>query len=169
MSWKRSVGRFSLIETALAILPVAVPGFMEVERRNVMKGRNGFTLIEVLVAVTILAIGLLSIATMQITAIRANSKANTLSVASSLAQGVMEELMAKDNDDPLFSVDAADVVWDLDTDDAGETELTINGAGTYGATCTIDADNPVTNVARIDVVVTNGIRTVTLTGFKRAI
>lgn len=137
--------------------------------RSFQQSNKGFTLVEVLIAMFILAVGLLGIASMQVTAIRANSEANTLSVASSLAQGVMEELMAKDNDDPLFSVDAADVVWDLAPDDAGETNLSINGAGTYSATCTIDADNPVSNVARIDVVVTNGIRTVNLTGFKRAI
>ena len=133
------------------------------------KRQSGFTLVELLVAITIFAFGLLGIAGMQITSIRANSSANTMSVATSLAQGVLEEVMARGTTDPLFSVDVAEMVWDLAPSDDGETVVTIAGAGTYSATCTIDADNPVANVARIDVVVSNGNRTVNLTGFKRVI
>lgn len=128
----------------------------------------GFTLLEVLVAMVIFSIGLLSIAGMQGTAIRANSRANTLSVATSLAQGVMEELLARDSDASIFASDVSDITWDL-APDVAATTLSLDGAGTYSATYTIDADNPVSDVARIDVQVTNGNRTVTLTSFKRTI
>jgi hypothetical protein len=62
-----------------------------------------------------------------------------------------------------------DVDWDFDPGAAADTTFDIPGAGTYSATYSIDADNPVTNVARIDVKVTGGGRTVTLTSFKRSI
>lgn len=132
------------------------------------KADAGFTLIEVLIALSIFSIGLLSIAGMQGTAIRANSRANTLSVATSIAQGVMEEILARDSDASLFASDVANVTWDL-APGVSATTLSLDGAGTYSATYTIDADNPVSDVTRVDVSVTGGNRTVTLTGFKRTI
>jgi type IV pilus assembly protein PilV len=145
----------------------AIKGNAVVE--NIRGDQKGFTLVELLVALTIFAIGLLSIAGMQVTALQANSSANSLSVAGSVAQGIVEDLLARDPNDPLFSVDVDDVDWDFDPGAAADTTFDIPGAGTYSATYSIDADNPVTNVARIDVKVTGGGRTVTLTSFKRSI
>ena len=54
--------------------------------------KNGFTLIEVLIGLIILAIGVLAIAGMQITAIRGTSFSNSLSQASILAQERLEFL-----------------------------------------------------------------------------
>lgn len=132
------------------------------------KADAGFTLIEVVVALSIFSVGLLSIAGMQGTAIRANSRANTLSVATSIAQGVLEEILAHDSDASLFASDVANVTWDL-APGVSATTLSMDGAVDYNATYTIDADNPVSDVARVDVRVTGGNRTVTLTGFKRTI
>lgn len=55
-------------------------------------GKNGFTLIEVLIGLIILAIGVLAIAGMQITAIRGTSFSNNLNQASILAQERLEFL-----------------------------------------------------------------------------
>jgi len=135
----------------------------------ISKCQKGFTLIELMIALTIFAIGLLSIASMQITAIKANSSSNTLSVVGAVAQRVTEEILSNDATDPLFQSPAADAVWDLDPDTAAIT-LVVAGAGTYSATYTLTTDDPVANVSRIVVVVNgpNG-RTATLTSFKRAI
>jgi prepilin-type N-terminal cleavage/methylation domain-containing protein len=55
-------------------------------------GEKGFTLIEVLIGLIILAIGVLAIAGMQITSIRGTSFSNNLNQASILAQERLEFL-----------------------------------------------------------------------------
>ena len=57
-----------------------------------MRRRNqGFTLVEVLIALTILAVGLLALALLQTTAIKGNSLASKSTVATQLAQDQMEK------------------------------------------------------------------------------
>jgi type IV pilus assembly protein PilV len=132
--------------------------------------QKGFTLLELLVALTIFAIGLLSIAGMQITAIQSNSKSNTLGVRAALAQRVMEDISSKDPSDPFFDAAVPNAVFDLEPDDNTETSLTLEGAGTYSARYTVTIDDPVTNVTRIVVTVTGpSNRTSTLTTFKRSL
>jgi len=57
-----------------------------------MKGREGFTLLEVLVAVTIFAIGILAVASMQLTSIQGNAFGNEMTTATFLAQAQLERL-----------------------------------------------------------------------------
>jgi type IV pilus assembly protein PilV len=61
---------------------------------NVRKRKQeGYTLIEILIAIAILAFGLMAVATMQVTAIRTNAGASGMSQGLTLAQAKMEELM----------------------------------------------------------------------------
>lgn len=62
----------------------------------------GFTVIEVMIAITILSIGLLGIASMQINAIRGNSLSDNITCALALAEDKMEELMGRDYSDPAL-------------------------------------------------------------------
>jgi type IV pilus modification protein PilV len=55
--------------------------------------QEGFTLIEVLIAVVILTVGLLAVGTMQISAIRGNFMSGNTSIALSLASEKMEDLL----------------------------------------------------------------------------
>lgn len=65
--------------------------------------QQGFTLIEILIAITVFSIGILAVATMQLSAIKGNSFANGLTEAVTLAQDKMEELMSFDyGDDDLL-------------------------------------------------------------------
>lgn len=59
---------------------------------NKNSNKKGFTLIEVLIGLVLLAIGLLAIAGMQITSVRGNFFSKNLSEASVLGQDRLEEL-----------------------------------------------------------------------------
>lgn len=61
-----------------------------------MSGENGFTLIEVLIAISIFAIGLLAVAALQITAFRSNRVGDELTKATMLAQMQVEALKGAD-------------------------------------------------------------------------
>lgn len=58
--------------------------------RSDRSGRGGFTLIEVLVALTILAVGLLALALLQTTAIKGNAVASKSTIATQLGQDQLE-------------------------------------------------------------------------------
>ena len=58
------------------------------------KKDEGFTLIEVLIAISIFAIGMLAVATMQISAIKVNSNAGKITTRITWAQDKLEKLMA---------------------------------------------------------------------------
>ena len=70
---------------------------------NNLSGEKGFTLIEVLIGVIILAIGVLAIAGMQITSTRGTSFSNNLMQASYAAQDRLEFLKNTDFGDGLLS------------------------------------------------------------------
>ncbi|MBI5826966.1 MAG: prepilin-type N-terminal cleavage/methylation domain-containing protein [Deltaproteobacteria bacterium] len=128
---------------------------------------KGFTLVELLIAITVLSIGLLGVASMFSTGIRSNSFSYMVTVESSVANSVMEEILAKDGGDVIFAAAAANAVYDLDTGSAVTTR-TVQGR-TYSATYSITVNNPVVNVSMIDVSVTSGGRTTTLTSYKNRI
>ena len=59
-----------------------------------LKKENGFTLLEVLIALTIFAVGLLAVAALQTSAIKMNSTSNKLTNLSTLAMDQIERLSA---------------------------------------------------------------------------
>ena len=63
---------------------------------------KGFSLIEILIAITVFAIGILAVGKMQIAAIKGNSFANDLTKATTLAQDRMEKLIGLSYTDPLL-------------------------------------------------------------------
>ncbi|MCX5885421.1 MAG: type IV pilus modification protein PilV [Proteobacteria bacterium] len=65
-----------------------------------MTGKEkGFTLVEVLIAVMVLAIAFLSMYQMQAMAVRGNETANQVTIATMLAQDKMEEIRNTNYDD----------------------------------------------------------------------
>lgn len=64
---------------------------------------NGFTLIETLVAMVLFAIGILAVTTLQLSSIRGNTRANTLTLAGSAASDLSEELRSIAFDDPRLA------------------------------------------------------------------
>lgn len=76
-------------------------GYMKLELKD-----NGFTILEVLVALTLLTIGILAITGLAGTAIKSSSYSRSITQANNLAQKMIEELMVVDFD----NLDVTDTV-----------------------------------------------------------
>ncbi len=63
---------------------------------RVLNNQHGFTLIEALVAISILVVGILSLYTMQIISIQGNAKANQVTLGASWAGNQIESVMLRD-------------------------------------------------------------------------
>jgi len=117
-------------------------------------------LVEVLVAITIFAVGLLALAGMQVTAIRGGATSQRVTAAVALADGIVANIQARIAEDALFDSAVSPAA------DWPET-LAVDG---YTALYTVAVDTPVTGVAQLTVRVRDnafGGRTVSRTTIKR--
>lgn len=137
--------------------------------------QKGFTLLEMLVATMIIAIGLLAVATMQAVAMRSNSVANRVSVDSFIAQQIAEEISSRNISDPLLNpVSPLSGTYQFVDWSTGAQQLVnslnITGAGTVAATYTIQANTfngaPFLGMTEIQVTVNHGAFTTTYTTHK---
>ena len=112
---------------------------------------QGFTLIEVLIAITIFAVGLLAIAAMQASAIRVNSTAGQITTRMTWAQDKLEELMALPYSDPWIE-DLGDPPSGTDT--AGNAHQETTSDGIYTISWTVTDDTPISSTKLITVTVT---------------
>ncbi len=137
-----------------------------------LSAQSGFSLVELLVAVMILAIGLLGLAKLQVTAIKVNSQSESMMAASTIAQGIIEEIAALDSSDVMFNSTVTDAVWDA-------SPITVEGGGTYDITYNVETGyKGVTNLCMVTVTVKsttalanvggNKIRTVVVSTIKVA-
>lgn len=124
---------------------------------NVVQNENGFSLIEVLVALTIFAIGLLATAGMQITALQSNAGAHKMTTINSAAAGIMEEILTWDPADPRLVDENGGLSrpWDFDPTATVNNTLMVSGGGSFVARYFVDADFPVAKVSTIRVEVTS--------------
>ena len=125
------------------------------------QGQLGFTLVEVLIGLSILTVGILGVATMQISAIRGNHFSDNTTTALILAEQKMEDLLSKnyddgdlnnvnpDNDNILDSLTLID--HNERVDENGETN---NTRGYFRRIWNIDDDNPFNGNKTIRVIVT---------------
>lgn len=94
------------------------------------QNQNGFTLIEVLIAVAVLTIGVLAMQAMQGMSVGDNAKSGAITAKSMLAAGQIEQIMALDYDNNLLDDDDGDGTnQDLnldgrDDDDDGNVTIT---------------------------------------------
>ena len=138
------------------------------------KMQAGFTLVELLVAVVILAIGLLGLVQLQVTAIKTNSQSMTSTASKAIAQKTVEEFAALSADDPIFT-DGNAGTWGI--------PITTEGGGTYTVTYSIAqvqaGGNDVSQLFNVTITVTstaelmgvlgNREQVVTINTLKRAI
>jgi type IV pilus assembly protein PilV len=142
------------------------------------RSESGFSLIELLIALSILSVGLLATVTMQATALQRDGFAQRTTEAAALARGAMDDLMSRDGGDVFFqtAAPAPGIAFDLDPNTAALTQ-TIQGA-TYSATVIVTPNASVSvggvpenvpNLTQVSLTVTGGGRTATVTEFKRAV
>ena len=124
-------------------------------------GQAGYSLVELLAAVVILAVGLLGLAELQIAAIKTNAQSDAMTVANGIAQKVVEQIAAMAADEDLFKTDkgtpAGDdpVTW-TGVDGVGGSPYDIPGAGVYHVTFDIDADHEgVTGLSQVTIYVSS--------------
>lgn len=72
---------------------------LAVFRNKLRADREGFTLLEILIALTIFSVGVMAIAQMLLSMMRGNVAANRLTSATYLAQQKLEEVLAAPFDD----------------------------------------------------------------------
>ncbi len=104
------------------------------------RGEEGFTLVEILIAITLFAVGILGATSMQIMAIQTNAKANRTTEAYAVASDQMEKLLKMDYDDIQSSLDENGDVSPVQVDE-------------YTLTWTVANDSPINNTKTINVTV----------------
>lgn len=105
------------------------------------KGEDGFTLLEVIMAISILTVGLLAVASMQVSAMRGNAFSMSVTESTDRVQDVVEKLLALNINSTL-----------LNEDDHDESELDLD-ASDYQVKWTVQDNTPLPNVKKITVTV----------------
>ncbi|MGA9479530.1 MAG: prepilin-type N-terminal cleavage/methylation domain-containing protein [Desulfobacterales bacterium] len=111
-------------------------------RTTAKNNQEGFTLIEVLIAMAIFAVGILALAGLQVTYIGGNASAQMQTEATALGAQVIEQLKS-------LPFDAAE----LDSA-ANPHQPPAGGSGPYDVQWTVADNTPVNNAKTIDVTVT---------------
>ena len=113
-------------------------------------GSAGFTLIEVLMALAIFTIGILAIGTLQLAAIKGDSKARFSTEAAVLAQDTLERLIAL-RLDPDAAQLPAEFRSDLNSDPSRSFR---DSTGKYTVDWSVSPlHNPINNAVTIDMIV----------------
>jgi type IV pilus modification protein PilV len=118
---------------------MTIPSLMESTAMDNSAARNGFTLIEILIALAIFAIGILAIASLQIRSISLNAAARMQSEATVAAVDCMERLLSLPYEHP-------------DLDESSGTQQT--QVGVYTVFWSVTDESPISWCKTISVWVT---------------
>lgn len=92
---------------------------------NIIEKEEGYNLIEVMIAIVILAVGILGIAMMQVTAIDANSRANKTTLAVNNATSTLERLINENDGNIQSGVDPnnPNISWTVTAGPSATTKI----------------------------------------------
>lgn len=129
--------------------------------KSIYKNQNGFTIIELLIALVIFTVGILGVATMQTTSIKGNSKGRLISEASNVAADRIERILSLPYNDPSLAdtdgdgTDQADDESNYGLDDLENPDGSAdsNGDGTDDIFWNIAVDHPLKNTKTIKIFV----------------
>jgi type IV pilus assembly protein PilV len=130
-----------------------------IRKRPLVNRRQGFTLIEVLIALVILTVGLLAAAKMQISAIQGNYFSSNTSTALSLAEQKMEDLLGRAYSDAAVADTQAGNNGNLtslvtkDHEENNVDEEGVVGGGIYHRVWNVADDTPISNTKTITILV----------------
>lgn len=121
---------------------------------------GGFTLLEAVIAIAILAFGILAVASMQLSAIRGNAFAGDVTEATTWANDELEKLSSLPWDDPQLQDTDGDGVaglgdtgFDNNPDTAADADQTPIVHDRYTLYWNIADDDPVTNTKNIRLII----------------
>ena len=129
-------------------------------KKKVCDNQSGFTLLEVLIAISILTVGLLGVAQMQIMGIQGNYFSGNTTAALSLAEEKMEDLLGKsysdtdlDDTEPGNNANLTSITTidheELNIDETGQV-----GGGIYHRIWNVADNTPITNTKTVTLIVT---------------
>jgi prepilin-type N-terminal cleavage/methylation domain-containing protein len=139
--------------------------------QNSLNNQKGFTLVELLVAITLMVIGIFAVLGMQLIALQSNSIANQLSVATSLASEALEDVSSSAWSDNGTGISNGTTTLKYDGTDNTYLNYPYPSGGLYTISCFPANNTPITGIARLDVTVAytykGNIKSVRMTGYKR--
>ena len=122
--------------------------------------QSGFTLLEVLIAISILTVGLLGVAQMQIMGIRGNYFSGNTTAALTLAEEKMEDLLGKsysdtdlDDTEPGNNANLASITTIDHTENVNEDGQPVTG-GFYRRIWNVADNTPIADTKTVTLIVT---------------
>jgi len=113
-------------------------------KKKVCDNQSGFTLLEVLIAISILTVGLLGVAQMQIMGIKGNYFSGNTTAALSLAEEKMEDLLGKSYTD-------AELASGNNPDANNPIDETGQAGGIYSRMWTVTDNTPIIDTKEVTV------------------
>lgn len=130
---------------------------------KVISNQKGFTLLELLIALVILAIGLLGLAGLQVAAIKGNVSGFKISTASAVAQQRIEELKVMDSTSAALTAgahpaDGSVIVQGITYNRSYNIQDNTPVTGTSTITFTVAWVEPGTGIARSETLFTRMVK-----------
>ena len=113
-------------------------------KKKACNNQSGFTLLEVLIAISILTVGLLGVAQMQIMGIKGNYFSGNTTAALSLAEEKMEDLLGKSYTD-------AELASGNNPDANNPIDETGQAGGIYSRMWTVTDNTPIIDTKEVTV------------------